>query len=29
MRSLGLDMGEKRIGVALSDPEGIMASPLE
>jgi putative Holliday junction resolvase len=28
MRSLGLDVGEKRIGVALSDPEGIMAIPL-
>ncbi|MFQ5827238.1 MAG: Holliday junction resolvase RuvX [Dehalococcoidia bacterium] len=28
MRSLGLDVGEKRIGVALSDPEGIIASPI-
>ena len=28
MRTLGLDMGERRIGVALSDPEGILASPL-
>ncbi len=28
MRSLGLDIGDKRIGVALSDPEGILASPL-
>ena len=27
-RSLGLDIGDKRIGVALSDPEGILASPL-
>jgi len=27
MRSLGLDVGDKRIGVALSDPEGILASP--
>ena len=27
-RSLGLDVGNKRIGVALSDPEGILASPL-
>ena len=27
-RSLGLDVGEKRIGVALSDPQGILASPL-
>jgi len=25
---LGLDIGEKRIGVALSDPSGILASPL-
>lgn len=29
MRSLGLDVGDKRIGVALSDPEGILASPLQ
>ena len=28
MRSLGLDIGDKRIGVALSDPTGILASPL-
>jgi putative Holliday junction resolvase len=27
-RMLGLDMGDSRIGVALSDPLGIMASPL-
>ena len=27
MRSLGLDIGDKRIGVALSDPEGVLASP--
>ena len=27
MRSLGLDIGDKRIGVALSDPRGILASP--
>jgi putative Holliday junction resolvase len=26
MRSLGLDIGDVRIGVALSDPEGILAS---
>lgn len=26
MRSLGLDVGDARIGVALSDPEGILAS---
>lgn len=28
MRSLGLDIGDKRIGVAISDPLGILASPL-
>ena len=28
MRSLGLDIGDKRIGVALSDPDGLLASPL-
>ncbi len=28
MRSLGLDIGEKRIGVALSDSLGIMAGAL-
>jgi putative holliday junction resolvase len=28
MRSLGLDIGDKRIGVALSDPLGLLASPL-
>lgn len=28
MRSLGLDIGERRIGVALGDPSGIMATPL-
>jgi len=28
MRSLALDIGDKRIGVALSDPLGILASPL-
>ena len=27
-RSLGLDVGDKRIGVALSDPGGILASPF-
>ena len=27
-RSLGLDVGDKRIGLALSDTEGILASPL-
>lgn len=29
MRVLGLDLGERRIGVALSDPTGTIASPLE
>lgn len=28
MRILGLDIGDRRIGVALSDPEGILATPL-
>ena len=28
MRSIGLDIGDKRIGVAISDPEEILASPL-
>ncbi|MFC1905920.1 Holliday junction resolvase RuvX [Chloroflexota bacterium] len=28
MRALGLDVGEKRIGVALSDIMGMLASPL-
>ncbi len=28
MRSLGLDIGDRRTGVALSDPEGILATPL-
>lgn len=27
-RILGLDIGEKRIGVAISDPDGILATPL-
>jgi putative Holliday junction resolvase len=27
MRIMGLDVGDKRIGVALSDPEEILASP--
>lgn len=29
MRSLGLDIGDRRVGVAISDIEGILASPLE
>ncbi len=28
MRVLGLDVGMKRIGVALSDPTGLLATPL-
>jgi putative Holliday junction resolvase len=28
LRVLGLDFGQKRMGVALSDTEGILASPL-
>jgi len=28
MRSLGLDIGDRRIGVALSDSEGMLASPF-
>ncbi|MBN2186041.1 MAG: Holliday junction resolvase RuvX [Dehalococcoidia bacterium] len=28
MRSLGLDIGDKRTGVAVSDPQGILALPL-
>lgn len=27
MRALGIDFGERRIGIALSDPEGRMALP--
>jgi len=27
-RTLALDIGDRRIGVALSDPQGILASPL-
>ncbi len=29
MRSIGLDIGGRRIGVSISDPLGISASPLE
>lgn len=29
MRILGVDYGERRVGVALSDPTGTLASPLE
>jgi len=28
MRVLGLDLGERRVGVAVSDPDGTLASPL-
>ncbi|MFN8556214.1 MAG: Holliday junction resolvase RuvX [Dehalococcoidia bacterium] len=28
MRTLGLDVGERRIGVAISDPDGRLAVPL-
>jgi putative Holliday junction resolvase len=28
MRYLSLDVGDRRIGVAMSDPSGILASPL-
>lgn len=27
MRALGVDLGERRIGIALSDPTGVIASP--
>lgn len=29
MRALGIDLGERRIGVAVSDPTGLLASPVE
>ena len=29
MRTLGIDFGEKRVGLAISDPEGRVAVPLE
>ena len=29
MRFLGLDLGEKRIGIAISDQTGLLASPLK
>lgn len=28
MRILGLDLGSRRIGAAISDPDGVMAMPL-
>ncbi len=29
MRVMALDVGDKKIGVAMSDPEGLLASPLK
>ena len=29
MRAVGIDLGERRIGVAVSDPSGTIASPYE
>ncbi len=29
MRVVGIDLGSKRIGVAVSDPGGVLATPLE
>ena len=29
MRALGLDLGSKRIGVAVSDSDGRVATPIE
>ena len=29
MRSLGVDVGEVRVGLAVSDPDGLVASPAE
>jgi putative Holliday junction resolvase len=29
MRVMGIDWGEVRLGISLSDPQGILASPLE
>lgn len=28
MRSLGIDFGERRVGIAVSDPTGTLASPV-
>ncbi len=28
MRALGLDVGDRRVGLALSDPTGLLASPF-
>lgn len=29
MRALGLDLGDRRIGVAVSDADGLVATPIE
>lgn len=29
MRALGVDFGERRIGIAVSDPTGVVATPLD
>jgi putative Holliday junction resolvase len=29
VRTLGIDLGERRIGLAISDPSGILARPLD
>lgn len=29
MRILGIDLGERRIGLAISDPSGLLARPLD
>lgn len=29
MRALGIDYGERRVGLAISDPTGTLASPLD
>jgi len=29
VRALGVDLGSRRIGVAVSDPSGVLASPLQ
>ena len=27
MKAIGIDLGERRVGVAVSDPDGIVATP--
>ena len=29
MRIIGLDYGDRTVGIAMSDPDGIIASPVE